>query len=66
MQKYCSCCGFDLEECSGCGFTRDPEEEETCPNCGSDLPNAALPVVYDPMLVTEPSREQILMHFPSM
>jgi hypothetical protein len=68
MQKYCRCCGFDLEECYGCGFTRDPELDDVCPNCGADLPNESLGIclTFQPVAVREPSQLEILEVFPSL
>jgi len=70
MQKYCACCGFDLEECYGCGFTRDPDEDWECPNCGADLPNTRAPqcieIQYQPSIPSEPTMEELLAAFPSL
>ncbi len=64
MNKYCCCCGFDLEQCPGCGFTHDPEEEEVCPNCGADIPNGCILQVFQiPQVV---SRDETLEHFMSL
>lgn len=73
-QKYCKCCGFDLEECYGCGFTRDPDEDWVCPNCGADLPNTRAPAclmetetgsLFDPLILI-PTQDEILAVYPSL
>ena len=66
-QRYCSLCGFDLEECPGCGFTRDPEEQETCPQCGANVPNERIEVCcyFDP-IIAPVEHEETLALFPSL
>jgi len=54
----CHLCGFDLDECPGCGLgwgLSDPEETRECPRCGADLPNAEISnnrVELNPAFVT--------------
>ena len=67
-ERYCSCCGFDLEECPGCGFTRDPEEQEVCPQCNADVPNGAVSMLcieHYPVVYT-PTQDELLVEFPSL
>ena len=65
--RYCNCCGFDLEECPGCGFTRDPEEQEVCPQCNADIPNNSFVLCSERKPPVEyPTTEELLAAFPTL
>jgi len=76
----CHLCGFDLDECPGCGLNwglADPDESSECPNCGADIPNqnnlmgmhqsrVELDPVYTTCFSRPVEREELLNLFPSI